>query len=122
MSTELLTTDLTDGLLTVTINRPEVRNALNAEVLTEIGEVLGDAESDHAVQGIIFTGAGEKAERLPLLEERLNAGQPAGEGLVDAAGLLGDRFASPEYRAHLVDVLAGRAATQAAISGSRRRP
>lgn len=61
MSTELLITDLTDGLLTITINRPEVRNALNAEVLTEIGEVLGDAESDHAVQGIIFTGAGEKA-------------------------------------------------------------
>ncbi|MPY67289.1 xanthine dehydrogenase family protein subunit M [Deinococcus sp. SDU3-2] len=59
-----------------------------------------------------YTGAGEKAERLTLLEERLNAGQPAGEGLVDAANLLGDRFASPEYRAHLVDVLAGRAAAR----------
>lgn len=59
-----------------------------------------------------YTGAGEKAARLPLLEERLRAGQPAGEGLVESADLLGDRFASPEYRAHLVDVLAGRAAAR----------
>lgn len=61
MNTDLLTTGFTDGLLTVTINRPEVRNALNADVLSEIGEVLDHAESDDAVQGIIFTGAGEKA-------------------------------------------------------------
>lgn len=61
MSTELLTTDLTDGLLTITITRPEVRNALNADVLAEIGEVLDHAESDDSVQGIIFIGAGEKA-------------------------------------------------------------
>ncbi|MEW6420383.1 MAG: xanthine dehydrogenase family protein subunit M [Deinococcota bacterium] len=56
-----------------------------------------------------YTGAGEKAERLTRLEERLNSGQPAGTGLVEATNLLGDRFASPEYRAHLVDVLAARA-------------
>ena len=59
-----------------------------------------------------YTGAGEKAERLHRLEERLNSGQPVGTGLVDPAGLLGDRFASPEYRAHLVDVLAARAAAR----------
>jgi carbon-monoxide dehydrogenase medium subunit len=59
-----------------------------------------------------YTGAAEKAERLPLLEERLNGGQPAGTGLVEAGNLLGDRFASPEYRAHLVDVLAARAAAR----------
>ena len=59
-----------------------------------------------------YTGAGEKAARLHLLEERLNGGQAAGTGLVEASGLLGDRFASPEYRAHLVDVLAARAAAR----------
>ncbi|WP_034386848.1 xanthine dehydrogenase family protein subunit M [Deinococcus sp. YIM 77859] len=59
-----------------------------------------------------YTGAGEKAERLTRLEARLNGGQPAGTGLVEAAQLLGDRFASPEYRAHLVDVLAARAAAR----------
>ncbi|GMA16209.1 xanthine dehydrogenase family protein subunit M [Deinococcus metallilatus] len=59
-----------------------------------------------------YTGAGEKAERLPTLEERLNSGQPVGTGLVDPGNLLGDRFASPEYRAHLVDVLAERAAAR----------
>jgi len=59
-----------------------------------------------------YTGAGEKAERLTVLEERLNSGQPAGTGLVESASLLGDRFAGPEYRAHLVDVLSGRAAAR----------
>ena len=59
-----------------------------------------------------YTGAAEKAARLLRLEERLNGGEPAGTGLVEAGNLLGDRFASPEYRAHLVDVLAARAAAR----------
>lgn len=74
--------------------------------------IVGLALARHADGQIraAFTGAGEKAERLPQLEERLNAGQLAGTGLVSAAGLLGDRFASADYRAHLVDVLAAKAA------------
>ena len=76
--------------------------------------IVGIALARHADGQIraAYTGAGEKAMRLTLLEERLNAGQPAGTGLVESADLLGDRFASPEYRAHLVDVLAARAAAR----------
>ncbi len=56
-----------------------------------------------------LTGAGEQAVRLTTLEERLNAGQEVGTGLIGADALIGDRFASAEYRAHLVDVMAARA-------------
>lgn len=76
--------------------------------------IVGIALARHADGQIraAYTGAGEKAQRLTTLEERLNGGRPVGTGLVDASGLLGDRFASPEYRAHLVDVLAARAAAR----------
>lgn len=76
--------------------------------------IVGVALARHADRQIraAYTGAGEKAMRLTRLEERLNAGQPTGTGLVESVNLLGDRFASPEYRAHLVDVLAARAAAR----------
>lgn len=62
------------------------------------------------------TGAGPHATRLHRLEQALSS-QPlnadtiaaACQGLMDADDLLGDHFASPEYRAHLVDVHAKRA-------------
>ncbi|GGM12794.1 FAD binding domain-containing protein [Deinococcus aerophilus] len=76
--------------------------------------IVGVALARHADGQIraAFTGAAETALRLNKLEERLNGGQEAGTGLVDGADLLGDRFASAEYRAHLVDVLSGRAAAR----------
>jgi enoyl-CoA hydratase len=45
----------------VTINRPEVRNALNYQTWTEIEHVLEMVEQDDEIGILIFTGAGEKA-------------------------------------------------------------
>jgi enoyl-CoA hydratase len=45
----------------ITINRPEVRNALNIEIRKEILTVLDLAEKDDSVRVIIITGAGDKA-------------------------------------------------------------
>ncbi|HEY9164933.1 MAG TPA: enoyl-CoA hydratase-related protein [Candidatus Kryptonia bacterium] len=45
----------------ITINRPEKLNALNANVLKEIGSALSNIESEKSVAGVIITGAGEKA-------------------------------------------------------------
>ena len=51
-----------DGKLAViTINRQEVRNALNAETLKEIVIALKELENDDAVGCVIFTGKGEKS-------------------------------------------------------------
>ncbi len=46
---------------TITINRPEVHNALNFETLLELGQAFQDAEWDDEVAVVVLTGAGNKA-------------------------------------------------------------
>jgi enoyl-CoA hydratase len=51
-----------DGeLAMVVIDRAEKLNALNAEVVRELGDVFRDLKDDDDVLGVILTGAGEKA-------------------------------------------------------------
>jgi enoyl-CoA hydratase len=51
-----------DGDITVvTIDRQDKLNALNADVLRELGEVVASLREDDAVRGVIITGAGTKA-------------------------------------------------------------
>jgi enoyl-CoA hydratase/carnithine racemase len=45
----------------VTINRPEVRNALNSEVREELAIAIEDAWLDDDISVIVLTGAGGKA-------------------------------------------------------------
>ena len=46
---------------TITLNRPEVMNALNLEIRKEILAALDLAEKDETVRVVVLTGAGEKA-------------------------------------------------------------
>jgi enoyl-CoA hydratase len=50
-----------DGIATITINRPQVRNALNPETVQEISARLDDAMKDENVYVVVITGAEEKA-------------------------------------------------------------
>lgn len=50
-----------ESVLFLTINRPEVLNALNTEVLEELMMQLISAERDPTVKVIVITGKGEKA-------------------------------------------------------------
>jgi enoyl-CoA hydratase len=51
-----------DGdLAIVTVDRQEKLNALNAEVVAELGEVFSSLRDDEAVRGVVLTGAGQKA-------------------------------------------------------------
>ncbi|HHY61231.1 MAG TPA: crotonase [Clostridia bacterium] len=45
----------------ITINRPQVLNALNAETLQELEAALDQIERDREIRVVIITGAGEKA-------------------------------------------------------------
>jgi len=58
---ETLLVDVTDGVATVTLNRPEVRNALSATLLRELGETLATLEANPAARVIVLAGAGDKA-------------------------------------------------------------
>ena len=50
-----------DGIAVLTMNRPEVRNALNAEMLCRLADAWQDVNDDPAVRCAILTGAGEDA-------------------------------------------------------------
>ena len=49
---------LEDGILTVTLNRPERLNAFTVTMAEELVEVFGQASDDDAVRAIVVTGAG----------------------------------------------------------------
>src|SRR5437868_4226629 len=54
-------TENRDGLLIVTIDRPKVLNALNAQTVEEIDQAFRTARDDDNVKAVIITGGGEKA-------------------------------------------------------------
>ena len=54
-----LLTDLSDGVFTLTLNRPEVLNAFNDQQAEETLDALKKAERDAAVRCLILTGAGK---------------------------------------------------------------
>ena len=50
-----------DAVALVTINRPQVLNALNLATLDELRRVILDLKRDDSVRAVILTGSGEKA-------------------------------------------------------------
>lgn len=50
-----------DGILIITLNRPDKLNALNRRLLSELDEQIEFAYASDAVKAIIITGSGEKA-------------------------------------------------------------
>ena len=50
-----------DGVATVTLNRPDVHNAMNQAMRRELLEVFTRLRGDDAVRAVVVTGAGEKA-------------------------------------------------------------
>jgi len=58
MSYEQITTELSDGIFTITLNRPERLNAWTATMGRELIEAFDVADADDDVRAIIMTGAG----------------------------------------------------------------
>ena len=54
-------TELTDEILTITINRPDKLNALNKEVFTDISNAVDEINNNPAIKSAIITGSGPKA-------------------------------------------------------------
>ncbi len=52
---------VTNNVLTIALNRPEVYNALNEAMKKELNDALREAERDAGVRCIVLRGAGEKA-------------------------------------------------------------
>jgi enoyl-CoA hydratase len=58
---ETLTTELTDNIYTITINRPDKLNALNTTLIREIGEAVQEVYDNELIRAAIITGSGTKA-------------------------------------------------------------
>ena len=50
-----------EGVALVTLDRPEVLNALDSEMLRQLVEALESLDADDRVRAIVLTGAGERA-------------------------------------------------------------
>ena len=59
MSAPVLLERVVDGISTLTLNRPEKRNALNAELVAELKQALDRAAADPRVRVVRIAGAGK---------------------------------------------------------------
>jgi enoyl-CoA hydratase/carnithine racemase len=83
---EALSTDLNDGVLWITIDRPHVRNALDSALFAELtGLVLG-CRGDAKVRCVVIRGAGERVfvSGADISEFRDKLATPAGALAYDA--------------------------------------
>jgi enoyl-CoA hydratase/carnithine racemase len=79
MEFESLLYDVADRVATITINRPERRNALSWTVMTELRGAFAQAKADPDVRVVVLTGAGDKA----FSAGADLSGMAAGAGFVD---------------------------------------
>jgi enoyl-CoA hydratase/carnithine racemase len=56
--TQVLLSDDRNGVRTLTLNRPERKNALNAQLWVELADALRTAKRDHDLRALVLTGAG----------------------------------------------------------------
>jgi 2-(1,2-epoxy-1,2-dihydrophenyl)acetyl-CoA isomerase len=57
--TQDLLADLQDGVLTLTLNRPEARNAMSGDMTAALSAQLAEAELNTDVRCVVLTGAGK---------------------------------------------------------------
>jgi len=110
MSAERVLADLDNGALTLTLNRPEKRNALDSLMVSALREQLERAEIDTAVRVVVIRGDGRDfcagADLVELLE---SADKSADENAANAQRL-GDVFiAMRRLPKSVVAVVQGRA-------------
>jgi methylglutaconyl-CoA hydratase len=92
MSAERVQTALTDGVLTVTLNRPDKRNAIDAAMVEELLQSLEQAELDAGVRVVAVRGAGPDFCAGADLEELLASVDRTPEENAQSALRLGEVF------------------------------
>lgn len=79
MSGSPLLQESTDGVMRLTLNRPDALNAFNLELLEALGEAFRQAEGDVGVRAVVLTGAGRAfsaGQDMRALEEIGPPGKP----------------------------------------------
>lgn len=93
MSYTNILAEINQGILRITVNRPDKLNALNKETISELNSTFDAAEKDDAVRVIIVTGSGLKAFVAGAdIAEFLNLNTEQGMGLSRTGHLLLNRI------------------------------
>ncbi|MGA0863532.1 MAG: enoyl-CoA hydratase-related protein [Ilumatobacteraceae bacterium] len=58
MELETVLYEVSDGVATVTLNRPQAMNAWTAQLADDLARAMGAADSDESVRAVVVTGAG----------------------------------------------------------------
>lgn len=58
---ETILTDLSDGIFTITLNRPDRMNAFTRQMMHEMMAAFDEADADDDVRAVIVTGTGDRA-------------------------------------------------------------
>jgi enoyl-CoA hydratase len=91
--------DVSDRIATITLNRPEARNALSSELLRLLPKVLHQADADPEVDVIVLTGADPAfCAGLDLKELGSSAGNLGGTGADGGSNASGVRGPFPQLR------------------------
>jgi methylglutaconyl-CoA hydratase len=91
-STIAVDIDESTGVATISLNRPEKRNALSSELVDELSDALAWADADERVRVVLLRGEGKDfcaGADLDALAEMMDAGV---EDQLDDADALGDLF------------------------------
>src|SRR5688572_27691619 len=76
----VLLSERSDAVVTLTLNRPSTRNALNHELVLAIGTALKEIAADREIRAVVLTGAGgafcSGADLRSAISEREEIGMP----------------------------------------------
>jgi enoyl-CoA hydratase/carnithine racemase len=82
MPYEMILYETAGPVATITLNRPETLNAINAQMTAELHQALDAAEADPAIRAIVLTGAGRAFSAGYDIGRR-----PDGKSALDPAGV-----------------------------------
>jgi len=110
--TEPVLLEVADRIATITLNRPEARNALSSEVLRLIPQLMKQADADDDADVIVLTGADPAfCAGLDLKELGSTAGNLGGTGADGSANADGVRGPFPPLTKPLIGAINGVAVT-----------
>jgi len=61
MAYENIIFEVSEGIATITFNRPKALNALNGALLDELSQALDEISADEDIRALVLTGAGDKS-------------------------------------------------------------
>ena len=65
MTFETLLVDIQERVALITLNRPQALNALNAQLISELNQALGQLEADPRIGCIVLTGSARRSPPAP---------------------------------------------------------